>query len=56
MNPKYNPCKPNCPRRSADCHAGCPAYKLAAAMNESEKRIQRQISAGTPRVRRKGRR
>jgi hypothetical protein len=27
MKLDQNPCKPNCPRRSATCHSECPDYK-----------------------------
>ena len=42
------PCRPDCPRRRADCHPGCPEYKEFRASldrQNAEKRKERDVYA-----------
>lgn len=43
-NTKVNPCKPDCPLRSATCHAECEAYQLyrERRLQEYEQRAARR--------------
>ena len=41
-----HPCAPNCPKRSAECHAHCPDWAVYEKVHAEEKRALRQIEVG----------
>ena len=36
MKKAIHPCKPDCPKRSGDCHAICEEYKVYEALKQAE--------------------
>lgn len=48
MKNSENPCKPDCPKRSWDCHTKCPEYKDYAekvkAENERISKIKKELA------------
>ena len=40
---KDNPCKRDCPKRTATCHATCPEYKKYAAKKKREREARQAI-------------
>ena len=43
---KPNPCKPDCPKRNAECHSICPKYKEWRAEKDEENEQINKIKKG----------